>query len=146
MHSKYVSFSLLAQPLFPPPPTGTVRNMTLNTPGPASVYQHIRAVQSSPVLMESPVALTRSALGSTCSWGRASAIARKQIEFNHMGLKGSGREGWELRVKNDICTLCKFHQNCNPIEGAHKSLMSVAMVCALLISPQMLSPFPPVPA
>ena len=80
------------------------------------------------------------------SWGRASALVRKVIEFNHMGLKGSGRAGWGLRVKNNTCTLWQWHQNCNPIEGSRKTWMRVAAVGALLISPQKFSPFPPVPA
>lgn len=66
--SKYDFLSLPAQPLSSPPLTGTVKNMTLNAQGTASVYQCISAAQNPPVLMETPAAFTLSALGSTYSW------------------------------------------------------------------------------
>lgn len=92
-----------------------------------SLHKHL------PLLVETPGAFPLSILSSTYSWGRVSAIMKKSTEFNHTGLKGSGRAGWELTVKNNICTLWQLHQNCNPIEEAHENLTKLQWVLCLCL-------------
>lgn len=110
------------------------KEMALNTQS-----QCISAVQCSlhkhlPLLMETPGAFPLSILSSTCSWGRVSAIMKKSTDFNHTGLKGSGRSGLGLRVKNNICTLLQLPQRCNPIEEAHESLTNLQWaLCSCLL-------------
>ena len=86
-----------------------------------------------------------SALGSTSSRGRASVLMWELTAFYHVSLQGSGRAGSWLRVKNNICTLWQLHQNHNPIERAHESWMSAAVVGAVLVCSQRFSAFPPFP-
>lgn len=93
-------------------------------------------------LMETPGMFMPSILSSTHTWGRSSAIMRKLTALNHTSLKGSGRAGWELIAKNNICTLWQLPHHCGE---AYTNMTSVAAVCVLPIAPQVFSPFPPVP-
>lgn len=142
MLSKYDSLSSCSAPA-PPPLIGTVNSMTWNTHGTEPVYQCCTAffAQTFPFTDGRPRSFHPEHSQQYIQRGQSGRYREKIDYIDHTGLKGSGRAGRGLRMKNNICTLGQLHQHCNPNEEADKSLTGVSVVGALLICPQVLSLF-----